>query len=149
MTIADSLRSTHAAAPPRRAAEVVESAEPTTAGGRLAQRVLRIPLLPKLVVADLIINLLSFWALGGVDPEYAVELMVVALFVTLVLNAAMVYWALLPLSALEATAAQVSGGDFAARVPPSFLADRNIARIGRTPNHLRRHKRRLHQRSPR
>jgi two-component system NarL family sensor kinase len=62
--------------------------------------------------------------------------MVVALLLTLVLNAALVYWALLPLTALESTAARVSGGDLAARVPPSFLADRNIARIATTLNTL-------------
>jgi signal transduction histidine kinase len=104
--------------------------------GALARRVLRVPLLPKLVAADVVINLLAYWLLGSVGTEYVGELMIVALLVTLLLNAALVYWALLPLTALEATAARVSGGDLAARVPPSFLADRNIARIGRTLNAL-------------
>jgi signal transduction histidine kinase len=69
-------------------------------------------------------------------PEYAQEIMLASLLVTLALNAALVYWALLPLKALEAAAARVSHGDLDARVPASALADRNIQRIGVTLNQL-------------
>jgi signal transduction histidine kinase len=61
------------------------------------------------------------------------------LLVTLALNAALVYWALLPLRTLESTTIRVSRGDLAARFTTSPLADRNIARMGRTVNDLLDH----------
>ncbi|AHG92984.1 ATP-binding region ATPase domain protein (plasmid) [Gemmatirosa kalamazoonensis] len=97
---------------------------------------LRVPLLQKLVVADLLINILAFVVMRNARAQYADEIMVVALLVTLVLNAGMVYWALLPLRALELTADRVARGDLSVRVPPSRLADRNVARIGHTFNRV-------------
>jgi signal transduction histidine kinase len=136
MNAAEGQRAIHSRDERRVSAGRRTDASSERASSLFARYVLRVPLLPKLVVADLLINLLAYWLLGSVDTEYVGELMIVALLVTLLLNAALVYWALLPLTALEATAARVSGGDLAARVPPSFLADRNIARIGRTLNAL-------------
>jgi signal transduction histidine kinase len=95
-----------------------------------------VPLLPKLVVADVIINVLAFVVMRNARAQYALEIMVAALVVTLVLNAGLVYWALLPLRALEITAGRVEHGDLRARVPSSWLADRNISRIGTTFNRV-------------
>ena len=97
------------------------------------------PLLTKLVVTDLALNLIAFVVVTEAPMEYAAEITVVALLATLVVNAALVYWALLPLRALEATAAGVSAGNLEARVPRSPLADRNVVRIGDTLNQLLDH----------
>ena len=94
------------------------------------------PLLSKIVVADLLINLGAFLVMRDVRDEWAGEVMVAALLVTLVLNAGLVYWALLPLRVLETTARRVSAGDLDARVRMPPLADRNLARIGATLNAL-------------
>lgn len=97
------------------------------------------PLLAKLIVADMTINVIALWIVGRTPSDASTEVMLVSLLATLVLNASLVYWALLPLRALETTTVRVSRGDLAARfaVPP--LADRNIARIGRTMNDLLDH----------
>jgi signal transduction histidine kinase len=108
-------------------------------GGALARSLLGVPLLTKLVVTDLALNAAAFAALTTVPPEYGAEITVVALLATLLVNAALVYWALLPLRTLEATAVRVSAGDLGARVPRSPLADRNFVRIGRTLNQLLDH----------
>ncbi|HEY4305120.1 MAG TPA: sensor histidine kinase [Gemmatimonadaceae bacterium] len=94
------------------------------------------PLLAKLVVTDVMINVAAVWIVNNVPPRDNVEIILTSLIVTLALNAAIVYWALLPLRALEATTLRVARGDFDARFAPSPLADRNLARIGRTFNDL-------------
>lgn len=97
---------------------------------------LNTPLLGKLVVADLLINIVAYIMVRNANPNYVNEIMVVALATTLALNAMLVYFALLPLKTLEVTAVKVSSGDLAARVPKTIIADRNIARIGETLNTL-------------
>ena len=94
------------------------------------------PLLWKIVTADLGINVLALFMVRGVDQEYMTEVMIASLLTTLVLNAGLVYWALLPLRGLEHTAYRVWHGDLDARVRTPRFADRNIARIGETLNHL-------------
>jgi signal transduction histidine kinase len=104
--------------------------------GHWVRRVIRTPLLQKLVVVDLVINVAAFWLLQQLPPEDAQEVTLVSLIVVLVLNTAIVYWALRPLQALEETAHRVSHGDFDARVRIPALGDRNIARISATFNEL-------------
>jgi signal transduction histidine kinase len=94
------------------------------------------PLLAKLVVTDVLINVAAVWIVNNAPPRDNVEIILTSLIVTLALNAAIVYWALLPLRALEATTLRVARGDLGARFVPSPLADRNLARIGRTFNDL-------------
>ena len=94
------------------------------------------PLLAKLVITDVIINVAAVWIVNNAPPRDNVEIILTSLVITLALNAAIVYWALLPLRALEATTLRVARGDLAARFAPSPLADRNLARIGRTFNDL-------------
>ena len=94
------------------------------------------PLLAKLVVTDVVINVAAVWIVNNAPPRDNVEIILTSLIITLALNAAIVYWALLPLRALEATTLRVARGDLAARFAPSPLADRNLARIGRTFNDL-------------
>ncbi len=100
------------------------------------RRLFRVPLLQKLVVTDLIINILAFLVMRNARLQYASEIMVASLLVTLVLNSALVYWALVPLRALQVTADRVARGDLTARVPASRFADRQVARIGRTFNRV-------------
>ena len=118
------------------AGEGMSAATAAPAAGTAVRRLSRVPLLPKLVVADLGINVLAFVVLRGAPAQWAAEILIASLFVTLVLNGALVWWALLPLRSLETAAARVSQGDLAARVPRSRFADRNIARIGETLNQL-------------
>lgn len=94
------------------------------------------PLLAKLVVTDIVINVAAVWVVGNAPPRVNVEIILTSLIVTLALNAALVWWALLPLRTLEATTLRVARGDLAARFGASPLADRNLARIGRTFNGL-------------
>ena len=94
------------------------------------------PLLPKLIVADLFINVSALVIVQRAPQSSSATILIVSLFVTLALNAALVYWALLPLRTLEATARRVSRGDLEARFAPPLASDRNIARIGATFNEV-------------
>jgi signal transduction histidine kinase len=84
----------------------------------------------------MVINLAAFLVMREARNQYADEIMIASLLVTMALNTTLVYWALLPLRALESTARRVSAGDLAARVPAAATADRDIARIGVTLNTL-------------
>ena len=94
------------------------------------------PLLAKIICADMLLNLLALAVVQATPPELTTEIMFVSLLATLAINATLVSWALLPLRALEATAARVSRGQLSARFEVPFVADRNIARIGVTLNAL-------------
>jgi signal transduction histidine kinase len=105
-----------------------------------AARALSVPLLGKLAGANLLIVLA---ALAGVAAERrfnasgnVVSILGIALATSLVVNLVLVYVALRPLAGLEAAAARVSAGDLDARVAPSMLADRDMARVGTTLNGL-------------
>jgi signal transduction histidine kinase len=106
----------------------------------LVERALSVPLLGKVAGANLLIVLA---ALVGVAAERrfnasgnVVSILGVALGMSLVVNLVLVYVALRPLKDLEVAAARVSAGDLEARVAPSLLADRDMARIGTTLNAL-------------
>jgi len=106
----------------------------------LAERALRVPLLGKLAGANLIIVVAALLAVmaerRSILPGTAVPILGIALGLSLVVNLALVYVALRPLADLESAAARVSGGDLEARVTPSVLADRDMARVGTTLNTL-------------
>lgn len=99
-------------------------------------RITRTPLLGKLVVMDLALNAVAILALQFTPPELQEELTVLSLLVVVVLNVALVGWALTPLAVLEETTRQVSGGDYAARTRMPWMADRNLVRIGDTLDRL-------------
>jgi signal transduction histidine kinase len=106
----------------------------------VVERTLRVPLLGKLAGANVLIVLA---ALAGVTAEHrfnapgnVVPILGVALGASLVVNLVLVYVALRPLNDLEAAATRVSAGDLDARVMPSILADRDMARVGTTLNGL-------------
>jgi signal transduction histidine kinase len=121
-------------------AEAAESRAQRAPLPGLSERALRVPLLGKLAGANLLIVLAALLAVvaerRSILPGTAVSILGLALGLSLVVNFALVYVALRPLTDLEATAARVSGGDLEARVPPSRLADRDMARVGSTLNTL-------------
>ncbi len=107
---------------------------------KVVERALRVPLLVKLAGANLLIVLA---AVTGVAierrvnlPGNVVSILGVALGASLIVNLALVFVALRPLSDLEATATRLTSGDMAARVPNSILADRDMARVGTLLNEL-------------
>ena len=102
---------------------------------------LRVPLVLKLVGANLVIALATVVAAMAaygttLADSRVVTLLIGALVVAQVVNAALVIIALRPLHSLEDAAAQIVAGDTRARVPYSPLADRDIARTGRALNQL-------------
>jgi signal transduction histidine kinase len=111
--------------PPRRAAS----------GGWLA-RVLRTPLLTKLILLDLFVNAIAFLVVQWTPPEVTKQVTVGSLALVLLVNAALVAIALRPLGVLEETARRVSDGEFGARAVLPPFADRNLARIAQTLNLL-------------
>jgi signal transduction histidine kinase len=102
-------------------------------------RVLRTPLLTKLVLADLVVNAAAFLALQWTPAELAMEVTFGSLLAVLVLNAALVAIALRPLAVLEETARRVSEGEATARAHLPAVADRNLTRIAATLNALLDH----------
>lgn len=104
------------------------------------RRILSVPLLGKLVGANAIIVGVAVgiaFAVHAHESEPRLLLILVgSLLLALVVNLLLVRIALQPLNELEATAERVWRGDFDARVPRSILADRDMARVGRTFNLL-------------
>jgi signal transduction histidine kinase len=100
------------------------------------RRFLSTPLVKKLIVADLVINITALVVVQRAPQETSTEILVGAFLVTLALNGLLVYWALLPLRTLEETARRVSKGNLGARFAAPAMGDRNIARIGATFNDL-------------
>lgn len=116
---------------------------PSADAGRalgMAQRLLRVPLLGKLAGANVVIVLAALIGIAAEqsfhNPASAVWVLGVALAFSFIVNFALVYVALRPLSDLQTAAERVSSGDLAARVAPSLLADRDMARVGMTLNAL-------------
>jgi len=101
---------------------------------------LRAPLLLKLFGANLLVGVILASVVthqaGGAVQDRLLLVLFGSLGVSLVVNVLLVSLALRPLNSLEHTAEQVWRGDFDARVPPSPLADRDMARLGSTLNLL-------------
>jgi signal transduction histidine kinase len=110
--------------------------EGTAAVGRESDsfigRLLRTPLLTKLVLLDLVINAVAFLVMQRTPPDYAEQVTLLSLGLVLVLNAGLVAYALRPLRFLEETARRVSRGEFTARTEMPPFTDRNLARIAST-----------------
>lgn len=100
------------------------------------KRLLRVPLLLKLVGANagvLLLALLAHWAWP--DASRALEV-TGTLLLSFAVTTFLVWLALRPIAALEETADRVADGDFSARVPASPLADRDAVRLADTMNRL-------------
>ncbi|MEX2570458.1 MAG: sensor histidine kinase [Gemmatimonadota bacterium] len=109
------------------------------------QRLLRIPLFYKILIANATIVLVgtiagtllmaAFVRAGSEFPLVWVVLMALAgVTVTILVNAIILKLALRPLRLLEDTAARVQSGDLGARVPFSPLRDREMGRLTGTFN---------------
>jgi signal transduction histidine kinase len=101
--------------------------------------VLRVPLVAKVAGANvLVVVIASTWALAAGWPSTAGALIawVVLCLALLVMNVLLVVTALRPVRTIEETAHRVWAGDLDARVPEMTLADRDMARVGRTINLL-------------
>jgi signal transduction histidine kinase len=103
---------------------------------RLPSAVLRVPLLAKLLGA----NVLLVLAMAAVHYAIPATSTVVELAALLVSSFAVTGWlawlALRPVASLEATAERVSRGDFTARAPMSRIADRQMLGLTETMNRL-------------
>jgi signal transduction histidine kinase len=103
--------------------------------------VLRVPLVLKLIGANILIALATVAAALATHgttlaDRRVVALVIVALVAAQIVNSALVIVALRPLRSLEDVAARVLSGDTRARVADSPLADRNVARTGQALNTL-------------
>jgi signal transduction histidine kinase len=100
---------------------------PGRGGIRLAA--LRVPLVAKLVGANLVVVavLTAAWVASGAVMNAEVLLAIVAV---LVLHLVVIGIALRPIQDLEAVASRVWKGDFAARVEQSAVADDQVLRVG-------------------
>lgn len=105
---------------------------------------LRVPLAGKIAGANALMLVLVVVALLALTPWSTTTLpkagvgagVAAALLLSVAMNISLVIVALRPLHVLQATAARVAAGDFAARVPPSPVADEDVAGVGTTFNHL-------------
>jgi signal transduction histidine kinase len=109
------------------------------ARSRLVQRVLGVPLVGKLIGANVIIvaaaALAQTFVFGGRNNTEVIAVLV-ALAAASLVNFVLVRVALRPVAALEALAERVSAGDFEARGEPSPFADESLTRLGTTINGL-------------
>ncbi len=102
---------------------------------------LRLPLVFKLVGANLVIGLVTVAAAMATHgttfaDRRIVTLLIGAVLIAQIVNSALVIVALRPIRALDEAASRVLGGDTSARVPDSPLADRDVARTGHALNQL-------------
>lgn len=109
----------------------------------LVERLLRVPLFYKILVANaaivLVFSLLATWlavALGRVESSIPpmVAVAVAGAVVSVAVNAVIIQLALEPLRLLKRTVDQVQEGDVDARVPRSSLADRDMEGLTRATN---------------
>lgn len=108
---------------------------------RWVRAVLGVPLLMKIIGANALIVVIAAAILLGIHDVHSpgrtmAGVTVAALVASLLINLVLVHVALRPLRDLEETADRVWRGDLDARVPPSLVADRDMARVGRTINLL-------------
>lgn len=110
---------------------------------------LRVPLFYKILLANSVIVVLGAVAgttlarhllRPGADevspPLFVILLALAGVAVTVLVNAWILRLALIPLRLLESTAARVQAGDIDARVPPSFVTDRDLERLTGTFNSM-------------
>ncbi len=106
---------------------------------RLSRRVLGVPLVAKLIGANVVIvaaAVLAHSVVASGSGRFDMVTVIVALAVASLVNFFLVRVALRPIGDLEKLAEQVSEGDFAARGVPSQFADASLLRLGNTVNGL-------------
>ena len=108
---------------------------------RWLRSILRVPLEQKLLGANLVIvavALLVLFAPIHLNPGRLTDVLVVVTTLTIgaLVNFALVRLALRPIKTLEHVARRVSEGRLAERVPPSIVADRDLAQLSATINDM-------------
>jgi two-component system sensor histidine kinase UhpB len=102
----------------------------------LVLRALRVPLLLKLIGANALL-LAGGLVAHALWPDASMVLQLsLTVGLSFAVSAMLVWLALRPLATLEEVAVQVSDGNFAARVPMSRLADRDMLKLSGTMNRL-------------
>jgi two-component system, NarL family, sensor histidine kinase UhpB len=103
---------------------------------RLVRALLRVPLFYKILIANAALIAVVIVVSGLLSPVHTdgdvvryLALLAGALAASIVTNALILRLALSPLRRLERTAQRVHNGDLTARVEPSELADRDLARL--------------------
>ena len=100
------------------------------------ERILRAPLVAKLLGANLLIALGAAGASIVWGHPVFVGFIALTLFVSFAINTFLVRLALSPLDDLQRVAERVSRGELYVRATKSAIADRRIERLGTTLNHL-------------
>ena len=108
----------------------------TPVRNRLTSLVLRVPLLGKLLGANLLLAVVAIATHFALPSVATTVPLAVVLVLSFVMTALLVWLALRPVALLEDTADRVSKGDFSARVTQSPLADRSIGKLAVTMNRL-------------
>jgi signal transduction histidine kinase len=103
---------------------------------RVVELVLRVPLLGKLLGANLLLVVVAVAAHFALPVMATTVELSMVLVLSFAVTTALVWLALRPVVLLEETADRVSKGDFSARVVQSPLADRNIDKLASTMNRL-------------
>ncbi|HVT37978.1 MAG TPA: ATP-binding protein [Gemmatimonadaceae bacterium] len=110
----------------------------TNALHSMRRRALRLPLVLKLLGANLLLALAALAILATLSPRAPMQLALTwtALLLSFAVNALLVRLALLPLDELERVARAVASGDMFARVSVLSTADRQVARLAEAFNGL-------------
>lgn len=105
---------------------------------RLVRRILGVPLIAKLIGANVLIvgAALLVHAIAFTGRRTELVTVIVALSIALIANLILVRVALRPIDALEDLALKVSRGEFDVRGVPSLFADKELARLRTTINEL-------------
>ena len=120
----------------RSSATGLANAGPQGSAARLVAPVLRVPLLLKLLGANLLIVAAAFAEQFLFPGSSALARSLSILVLSFGATALLVWLALRPISLLEATADKVSAGDFGARVKLSSVADNAVMQLSVTMNKL-------------
>jgi signal transduction histidine kinase len=124
------------AIPSGRDLEVTLRQRPRRRQSRVLDAILRVPLLGKLLGANLVLFVGAF-AAHELFPSASSTLQIaVSLTLGFAATTVLVWLALRPIAQLELTAERVAKGDFTARVNPSPVADRDLLRLSNTMNRL-------------
>lgn len=115
---------------------VLQFRSPRSGWRSLAQAILRVPLLGKLIGANLVLFLSAFTAHELFPAASSTLQLAVPLMLSFAITTLLVWVALRPIAGLEAIAERVAKGDYAARAEPSPVADRNLLRLSMTLNRL-------------
>ena len=109
---------------------------PTLLKSDVVARALRVPLLGKIIGANVLLVAAAVATHFLLPPGSTPVQLAILFAVSFAATTGLVWLALRPIAEIEETAQRVSDGDFSVRVPASKLADRDAARLSSTMNRL-------------